>query len=240
MIEDLEKYLIGIALGIRFRANFSIEDNLGKIVDEILYSDKAYFTSSFFPLVENSFGLRNLINPDTEDQIKLDNSNVVLEINFENSKFKKDDLDLILKKFNIQIIQGVLKQFQIKEIRRIGFVKRYRFDIPELVDNFICKTVGETLGGINDINLHFSKKIPLEEALVKKNVDDYDNVIFHIIKKTDENDMLMSVDYQSFFEPFLPNSAMIQFSRFTEKVDRYNSTKYLEWLNSNYLEKEYD
>ena len=36
MIEKTNDYLIGIALGIRFRANFSIEDQLGKIVDTIL------------------------------------------------------------------------------------------------------------------------------------------------------------------------------------------------------------
>ena len=36
MLDTLDNYLVGIALGIRFRANFSIEDQLGKITDTIL------------------------------------------------------------------------------------------------------------------------------------------------------------------------------------------------------------
>jgi hypothetical protein len=35
MIEKIDQYLIGLAIGIRFRANFSIEDQFGKIVDTI-------------------------------------------------------------------------------------------------------------------------------------------------------------------------------------------------------------
>ena len=43
MINNLSEYLIGFAAGIRFRANFSIEDQLGKILDTILYAQKSYF-----------------------------------------------------------------------------------------------------------------------------------------------------------------------------------------------------
>ncbi len=43
MITRLDDYLVGVAVGIRFRANFSIEDQLGRIADEILYRGGASF-----------------------------------------------------------------------------------------------------------------------------------------------------------------------------------------------------
>ena len=83
MIEKLEDYLIGIAIGIRFRANFSIEDQLGKIVDTILYSKKSYFNPEVFPRVRNSIGKKVLFNEITQDKLHIDNSNIILEVNFE-------------------------------------------------------------------------------------------------------------------------------------------------------------
>ena len=37
MIDNLDINLTGIAIGVRFRANFAIEDELGSIVDKIVY-----------------------------------------------------------------------------------------------------------------------------------------------------------------------------------------------------------
>jgi hypothetical protein len=238
MISNLDEYLIGIAVGIRFRANFSIEDQLGRIVDTILYSSGAFFGPSIFPQVKSTLGGKILHNEKTRDSLKIDNSNIILEVFFgPDNSFRLKDLSAINSAFETHIIRGVMKTFSITQLVRIGYIRRYVFELSDLAATFVQKTIGQTLGGVNDINLSFSKKLLVPEALVKRQVNDYQNAIFNIIKKADLDEIFMSVDFQHLYEPFLESSSDIDFRSFTEQGDGFNSSKYLSWLNSNYMER---
>ncbi|MFZ1517347.1 MAG: hypothetical protein WAU11_01150 [Ignavibacteriaceae bacterium] len=233
MIENLKDYLVGIAIGIRYRANFTIEDQLGKIADQILYTPDSYFSANLFPMVYTNLNEKVLIDETTNDHLTINNSNLILEINFGN-KFNVSDIDEIFKHFNNEIIDGILKKYKITEINRIGIINRYLFKINELADVFINKTIGSTLEGINDINLRFSKKLTAAESLIKKGVNDYYSAIFNVIKTSDRDELFMSIDYQKYFDPFLPSSSEIEFEEFVKRVNGFNSKTYLNWLNKNY------
>jgi len=236
MIQNLDKYLSGIALGVRFRANFSIEDQLGQIIDKILYSKGSFFNPSVFPYASSEIGRRILSNEETNDRIRIDNSNIILEIQLD-EKFKVNDLPEILKHFESDIIKDIMKIFAIKEIVRIGYIRRYIFPMKDLAKTFVNKTIGRTLEGVNDINLRFSQKTPIQEALIKEDVNDYNNTIFNIIKKADLDEIYMSIDFQTCFDPFLPTSKDIEFKTFIKNAESFNRDKYLPWLNSNYVEE---
>jgi len=235
MIENLNEYLLGIVIGIRYRVNFALEDQLGKIVDQILYSDNAFFNPKIFPLVYNNISEKILINEETNNKLTINNSNVVLEIYFDD-KVTIDDLDNIYDAFNKEIINNVLKKNKVTEINRTGIVHRYLFKIEELADEFVDKTIGSTLEGINDINLQFSKKYISEEGLIKKGVNDYYSAIFNVVKRADKNELLMSIDYQKYFDPFLTSSTEIEFKDFVKRTNNFNAKTYLTWLNKNYGE----
>jgi len=234
MIENLDKHIIGIAIGIRYRANFSIEDQIGSITDKILYSKNAFFNEYIFPLTENHINSKVLINEKTGDKLTVNNSNIVLEINF-SGNFKKDDLPVIYDKFNEQIVEGVLKTYKITQITRIGIVSRYLFEEKDLSKNFIKKTIGGTIDGINDIDLRFSKKFPVAEGLIKKEIFDYENAIFNVIKRADKDELFVSLDFQKFFEPYLESSSGLKFLEFEKRVKQYNDKNFKEWINSNYV-----
>jgi hypothetical protein len=234
MIDNLDNYLVGIAIGIRFRANFSIEDQLGSIVDQILYSKSAYFNEQVFKFTENHVNQKVLINNETGDKLTINNSNIILEINFSN-KFGLSDLDTLVKKFDSEIIENVLKKYKITQFVRVGYIKRYLFDLETLAKSFIQNTIGSTFDGVNDIDLRFSKKFPVPDSLVKKEIYDYDNVIFNIIKRSDRNEIFMSLDYQKHFIPHLESTGGIEFQKFVDKVNRFSGKTYLNWLNKNYL-----
>ena len=72
---------------------------------------------------------------------------------------------MLQRQFNTEVINGIMRIFKIKEIVRLGYVKRYVFKIEQLAKRFVDKTIGKTLGGINDINLSFSKRLPVVGAL---------------------------------------------------------------------------
>lgn len=234
MITNLDNYLVGIVIGIRYRANFSIEDSLGAIVDKILYDKKAFFSPKIFPLVQNTGNGKVLLNDKNSDRLTINNSNIVLDVLFDGS-FEKEDCEQLIDKFYEQIIEGIMKQYKITEIIRIGIVKRYLFQLEDLAESFINKTIGNTLDGINDINLRFSKKIPTSEAMVHLEVLDYSNVIFNIIKQSDKNELFVSMDYQKYFDPFLSSVSELKYEEFIKTMNNFNKNNYLNWLNNNYL-----
>ena len=121
---QLSESLISMVIGIRFRANFSIEDQLGQIVDQILYSKDSYFNPKKFPLVQSGVGRKVLANQSTGDQLTIDNSNIILEIVFGDS-FAISDLNRILECYESEIIKGIMKKFAIKEIVRVGYKEIY-------------------------------------------------------------------------------------------------------------------
>jgi len=236
MIDNLDDYLISLAIGVRYRANFSIEDQLGRIADQILYSKQSFFKPQCFPNVYTNVNEKILVNEKTKDHLIINNSNIILEINF-GEYFQASDFDVIVNKFNSDIILGIMKDFRITEINRVGLIKRYLFDIEDLSNNFIKKTIGATLEGINDINLRFSKKLPEYKAFINKDVNDYFNAIFNVIKRADKKELFVSVDFQKYFDPFLNRSSEIEFEKFYEKALSFNNKIFLSWLNKNYGNK---
>jgi hypothetical protein len=236
MIKDLEPFLVGMAVGIRYRPNFSLEDALGRIVDDILYSKESFFNSSVFPKVRHGVNEKVLLNEDTDDSLRINNSDTILEIQF-GGTFSQGDLDKIVQAFDRQVVTGVLKDFKVREIGRVGLIKRYVITMEDLARTFVDKTIGRTLEGVNDINLRFSKKLPVSEALVKQGVNDHNNVIFNIIKKSDREEIFISVDFQRYYSPLLSTAADIKFSGFVGEARSFTSRKCVPWLNENYVEE---
>lgn len=147
LIEDVRSFLVGIAIGIRFRANFSIEDKLGTIIDSILYSKCSTFDSVFFPEVLTGPLGKKLINKETGNSLSVDPSNIILDMRV--NEFDLEKINQIHERFNKEIIQNVLQKFEVTRINRIGYINRYIFDVEELSRVFISKTIGQTLQGVN-------------------------------------------------------------------------------------------
>ena len=109
-------------------------------------------------------------------------------------------------------------------------------ELKDLADSFVDKTIGKTLEGVNDINLRFSKKLPVPMSLVKEAVNDYFNAIFNIIKKADRDEIFISVDFQQHFNPVLSTVQEMNFKNFISEADSFSTKRCLPWLKQNYLE----
>lgn len=235
MISNIDDCLESIVIGIRYRANFSITDYFGSILDEILYSKGAFFDQDFFPLVIHSkVDEKVLFNKDNKNSLTINSSNMIIELH----DTDKVNLKKIVESFKSQIVLGIMQKYKITQINRIGFINRYIFKEPTLANNFIEKTIGETLEGIKDINLQFSRKYSISEALAKKDINDHYNAIYNVIKRADKDELIISVDFQRFYEPVLESTSLIKYDQFIDKVYIYNSEDFLSWLNNNYGSKQ--
>jgi hypothetical protein len=141
------------------------------------------------------------------------------------------DIGTYIEAFNRMIIEGITKDYSISKIIRIGHINRYKFSDENLTKKFIDSSVGKTDKSINEFNLRFSKKYPVEKALVQKGTDDYCNVIYSTEKKADKDDLWISVDYQLYYLPYIPDSSYIKFDSFMEASNQHNKGKFLEWIN---------
>jgi hypothetical protein len=234
MIENLEEYLVGIAIGIRFRPNFSIGDQLGKILDDLLYNKDSTFGCNLFPKVISNIGERSLVNDLTGDIFNINTENFILELNI-SDLITLESIPALIASFKKEIMDGIMSKYRITQIFRIGYIRRYIYPIEELANNFVNKTIGETLGGVQDIDLKFSKKIPSPSAVAQKNVYDYKNVIFNVIKHADKKEIFMSIDYQEIYEPLLSSVRDIDYTSFINGAHEFNKGTYLSWLKTKYL-----
>lgn len=236
LINKVSDYLASFAIGIRFRANFSIEDQLGRIVDDILYTNKSYFGPEFFPLVEGRINYKRLFSHEGDKSLVINNSNIVIEIFFSKNDQNDNLISDVREHFNNDIILGVMKTYGVTQINRIGYINRYIFNDKNVSKAFLDKTMGHKLDGVNDTNLRFSKKYPLSESLVKKDVNDYDNAIFNLVKQSDKHELEVSIDYQRFYSPMLELSAQIETKEFYKSVDTFNNETFKKWFNESYGE----
>lgn len=233
-ITDISEYLTSFVIGIRFRPNFSIEDKLGNILDRILYDKKTYFTPAIFPKVNNDVNRKTLFNPDTGDSLSIDPQNIILDFSLQENS-DKEIIDTLSDAFNLQIINGILKDFSITQINRIGYIKRYLINKPDIAKNFVNQAIGTTMEGVNDINLKFSKKIIDASAIAKKDINDYSNAIYNIVKRSDDNDNLfVTLDYQKYFLPYLDKSTQAEFEQFRKSAELYNKKNLVEWINKHF------
>ena len=241
MTLDVNQYLVGMVIGLRFAPNFSIRDNFGKLADLILYRKDSFFNPTMFPLLSSIVEETALSNEQTGDTLRINAATVVLIINIKNSLvtlnekpepvIKYEDLSEIYKRFEKDIILGVLKSFSINRIQRIGLVHRYLFNLKELAATFCNKTIGNTMDGINEISFRFSKKYPTARALVTKEINDYHNIIYTIGKKSDKDELYVALDYQEYYVPYLETLDDLKYSDFIISAQKYNQAAFPKWLS---------
>ena len=95
----------GLVFAIRIAKSFYVEDMLGAIIDEILYSEESKFDSKMFPEVHEQQGVKVLFNRKTENKFTINHSDFIFEYNIE-SNFEKE-FQLYLNAFVEIIINRV-------------------------------------------------------------------------------------------------------------------------------------
>jgi hypothetical protein len=230
-MKDLRDYLVGVAVGVRYRNNFSIEDKLGSIVDVLLYGSGSLLNAVTFPMAGAALTAKRLDNPKTGDTLIINNTNIVLDVNFSEHIPKEKAGDLIDEFFRT-VTGKIYKIVDIHEVYLIGVVYKYAItdtssSVP-LYKSFQDLTVDD----VSSIRVNFTKKILLPDGQVKKEVNDYENVICTLeMEQSKKGEYLFQVDYQRIFAPQLASVVDIQYKNFIEKVNYYNNTAVSKWID---------
>ncbi|MDP3057460.1 MAG: hypothetical protein Q8N37_02995 [bacterium] len=221
--------IIGLTVGIKYAKSFRIPDIAGDIIDNILYSDKTPFGADFFPeMQENSRREKTLYNSVTEEYLRINTDDLILGIvvnkNFEKKyAWIRDDI------FNY--FKNVLfKEYQLKNIKRIGIIFSHKIGKNKNLDQAVNLLTENKINDTENINISFSKKDSVVEALYRKGVSDYKNAIYNFIEIKEAT--LASLDYQYYYDP-APEDLR---ECFTEKVfddaKSFLEKNYYSWLNN--------
>lgn len=216
----------GFAFGIRTVRSFSVEDKLGAIVDEILYSDKSEFNEKMFPEVRDNHNTKLLFDPIKQNKFTITPQDFIFEYNVE-SNFQKE-FDLFLNNFNDIIINKIFNNFKIKNISRYGFIIKSELDAKDKFLQEISSVIKKHKGDDDSLSMRFNviTKKPLE--LPTMITEDYDNEIVTYDRINSNTPLIFSVDYQKYFKPELNiiADATVSFDKFCNNSHNLFKTNY--------------
>lgn len=191
-----------VVCGIMFSDTFKLFDKWGEIADKILYSptSKKIFGDNYYNRIGDNIGYqRVLTNSETNNNLRLTQSNLVVTHNVYNNDF--DSAYQLLRNIMIKYIFPEIISPNILMVRRIGVV--FSCPMEEESITIYKKTIinSDSCNLITDFR--FSKKEPTPQGLVQKGTENYVNKIISVGHLADSVHGI-SYDYQYFFLP--PNA----------------------------------
>lgn len=226
-----KKSLNSFAIGIRFRPNFQITDNFGNIINDIVNAGNTVFDTKFFPQV-NRDNPNQIILHETDYQnrqfvhkLTIDQQIIVLECKIDNLKDSKKLRQAFVK----ELMKKIFKNFEITGIQRIGLLHTFEYQNEEFNKKFLTRILDGTMENLSDINLGFSKRIPVPRQILTSENNNYYNVIYQMNKRIDNN-VQISIDYQLYYNLPLTVLDQINYDQFFNSADKYLQNDYENWI----------
>lgn len=220
--------LIGFALGIRTVKSFSVEDKLGAIIDEILYSKNSEFNEKLFTEVRENHNTKLLFDPVGQNKFTITPRDFIFEYNIKQAF--EPEVEKYLVSFANIITKKIFKEYAIKNVSRFGFLVKCDLETKDALLIEVSKIINKYKGVDDSLSLRFNviTKKPLK--LPKIITEDYDNEIVTYDKPDSQSPLSLSVDYQKYFKPELNiiEDATIDFETFCRNMLKVFKTTYLQ------------
>ncbi|MEN6369996.1 MAG: hypothetical protein ABFD77_09940 [Thermotogota bacterium] len=220
-----------VALGVRFQPQFGVADVLGELVDRILRSEGTPFDSSRFPLVRVNPAERVLVNEETEESLHLGVRDAILEVNVGTADFA--DIEGVAQQYDVFVVENLRDLAPPAAIDRYGILLKFAECSRELEEAPTVHYLASESPEARTLQLRFTRRLACIEARVRKNVDDFRNVI-HAVEQRDNGEVDISVDYQEYFKPplDLADWRAKPFTQFACRGLEYFESGFAEWLKS--------
>lgn len=220
----MHKNIKKITLGIRYHRTFRVSSIVGEIVDYVLNDDTSPFGSQFFSEIAdmNNNG-KVLLNKDG-NLLSVDLDSIVLTL------VVKEDFKIFLKSIRDTYwpyIAKVLKESEIKNYNRLGIIFDHDFDKLNSLGEVVKNLTQSKINSPDNLELRFSKKISDLDALWKKDIIDYHNVIITYLKNTEG--LNVKLDYQTYFSPEIATVSDIEFDKFIDSAEDYLEKNFYLW-----------
>lgn len=222
--------LFGFVFGIRVSKSFYLEDKLGAIVDELLYTKNSAFGPSLFPIVQEVNGAKILFNQSTGNKLTITHSDFIFEYNIKNNF--NSEFEHYLDAYKNVIIKKIFKNFDVHNISRFGFIVKAELSKNDTITDSVYDIIKQNQNNFIPDSYSLRFNIREKKPLTIKGVitQDFDNTIVTYDKINEENPLMFSVDYQKYFRPELNtiNDSIVSFEEFCKKSFDCYKKKYIE------------
>ena len=219
----------GIAFGVRYQPRYEVMDRVGAIVDQTLRSSGTPFGSKTFPLIRREPGEHVLFNPETGNELRLTESDAILQMKIDTRK--TSDIETLAGHYTMFILDTLRDVSSLKSIIRYGVLFRLQECRASLQETPAEHFIQPDFHDARSLSLRFTRRLPVMEALARKKVNDYRNIIY-TVKQTEEGEVRIWVDYQEYFNPELNDKEWLQkpFTDFVGRGVEYFLSEFQNWL----------
>jgi len=220
-----------IAFGIRYQRRYEVMDRVGAIVDRILHSSGTPFGPSKFPYINREPELHVLLNPDTKEELRLTESDAILEMKIDSRK--TSDIKTLAEHYAAFVLDALRDIARLSSIVRYGVLFRLQECHSSLQETPAEHFIKPDFQDTRSLSLRFTRRLAVMEALARKNVNDYKNVIY-TVKQTEEGKVKIWIDYQEYFSPELNSKEWSQrpFTNFVDHGIEYFLGEFQGWLRT--------
>jgi hypothetical protein len=218
-----------LALGVRYEPQYRVRDYMGTLIDAILHAASSPFSPTVFPYTEaNPIG-QDLFNPETENTLKVNQSDTVLEFNLGTTDLQT--VSNLGKDFQTYVLEPLHKICGVSRIARYGVLVRFNEKSTSGLQRPTVRYKDPDLPVPKDFGVRFSHRLPTNEGYFRKNVSDYRNVIYSLFESA-AGQISLSLDYQEYFIPMLEASEWSShpFPSFVDEGIHYHRTTFTKWI----------
>ena len=218
-----------LVFGVRYESQFAVFDRMGSVLDSVLRAKGTPFGPDIFPLSQMVPYEYILSDQESGRRLRMTQSDAILEwpVKTGNLKTVQEVADhfevFVLAPLRNIGVGGILRYGALLEVKKAA-ASSYR-NPP------INRYLSPEFKNANSLAIRFSKRLSSEEALAKKEVKDFRNVIY-TLEQSEEGEVSVSLDYQEYFQPLLDREDWSKrpFSKFVGRGIGYFEGEFQSWL----------
>lgn len=190
--------LTAFVIAVRYNRCFSIEDNLGSIVDDILTHPSKIFDEKMFEEIKH-YPNQKILESSKGHKMTINIDNILLEYEIQD-KFNSE-LDKYLKAYDKIILKDIFKEYNVQKINRFGCIFKCQMEEGDKLFKSVSRLIEDNTRNVDSISFRFNKttKKPLQvDGYIRS---DFENEIITYDKPSNEELINFFVDYQRYFNP---------------------------------------
>jgi hypothetical protein len=219
-----------LAFGVRYELQLKLMDKIGAVIDEILRADGTPFGPDTFPLTDANPYQHRLLNNETGTWLLINAQDTILQLPMKTKN--ESQVDELAGDFQEYVLKPLREIGGVKHIARYGVLFRFTEQEAASLENPpIKRYLSPEFPNANSLVMHFTRRLPVEEALAMKRVNDFRNAIYSV-GQSESGKVQVSIDYQEYFDPLLDAGEWNArpFTAFVERGTEYVHGEFQRWF----------
>jgi hypothetical protein len=218
-----------VAFGIRYEPHYGLLDTIGSVVDAVLRERGSPFNPDTFPHSSATPHEHALLNEETDNYLRINHSDTILSFAVDTRNLSR--VRELAHDFNDYVVVPLRKIAHLRSIVRTGLIVTLTNAREVFKTTPITHYLAADFPNATTMTMKFSRRLPSEEAMVKKRVNDFRNVIY-FVNESEKGDVTVTIDYQEYYSPPLDAGEWDDrpFPKFVDRGLNYFEGEFQRWL----------